>query len=118
MQHPTRTHCAAWNERFIVKLGETLIADVLIQNSGIEHNLVPGERDFYECWVQFTAKDSAGPSHGSVKGAAPTRCGTIEGIKIEVFEWDDPSALLTFASDALLEIPSDCNNLVGLAESS
>lgn len=39
--------------------GETLTADVLITNSGAGHNLVPEQRDFYECWIEFTAADSS-----------------------------------------------------------
>jgi lipoprotein NlpI len=33
---------------------------VVIQNKGIGHTLVPEQRDFYQCWVQFEAKDAAG----------------------------------------------------------
>lgn len=40
--------------------GETITADVLIQNVGAGHNLVPEQRDFYECWVEFSASDSVG----------------------------------------------------------
>jgi tetratricopeptide (TPR) repeat protein len=40
--------------------GETLTADVVIQNKGIAHSLVPEQRDFYESWVDFTFKDPAG----------------------------------------------------------
>ena len=40
--------------------GETLIADVVIQNKGIGHSLIPEQRDFYEAWVDFTVKDNAG----------------------------------------------------------
>jgi tetratricopeptide (TPR) repeat protein len=40
--------------------GETLVADVVIQNKGIGHSLVPEQRDFYEAWVDFTVKDGAG----------------------------------------------------------
>ena len=40
--------------------GETLVADVVIQNKGIGHSFVPEQRDFYEAWVDFTVKDSAG----------------------------------------------------------
>ncbi|MGB6192272.1 MAG: tetratricopeptide repeat protein [Terracidiphilus sp.] len=39
---------------------ETLIADVVIQNKGIGHSLIPEQRDFYEAWVDFTVKDSTG----------------------------------------------------------
>ena len=40
--------------------GETLVADVVIQNKGIGHSFVPEQRDFYEAWVDFSVKDSAG----------------------------------------------------------
>ncbi len=43
-----------------IAAGETLVADVVIQNKGIGHSLVPEQRDFYEAWVDFTVKDSAG----------------------------------------------------------
>lgn len=46
--------------RFAVAPGETLIADVVVQNKGIAHSLVPEQRDFYESWIDFTVKDGAG----------------------------------------------------------
>jgi tetratricopeptide (TPR) repeat protein len=45
---------------FSLAPGATLIADVVIQNKGIGHSLVPEQRDFYEAWVNFTVKDSSG----------------------------------------------------------
>jgi tetratricopeptide (TPR) repeat protein len=45
---------------FSLAAGETLIADVVIQNKGIGHSFVPEQRDFYEAWVDFTVKDGAG----------------------------------------------------------
>jgi tetratricopeptide (TPR) repeat protein len=45
---------------FSLAAGETLVADVVIQNKGIGHSLVPEQRDFYEAWVDFTVKDGAG----------------------------------------------------------
>lgn len=45
---------------FSIAPGETLIADVVIQNKGIAHSLVPEQRDFYEAWVDFSVKDKAG----------------------------------------------------------
>lgn len=45
---------------FSLTAGDTLIADVVIQNKGIAHSLVPEQRDFYEAWVDFSVKDSAG----------------------------------------------------------
>ena len=40
--------------------GETLVADVVIQNKGTGHSYVPEQRDFYESWVQFTVRDGDG----------------------------------------------------------
>lgn len=40
--------------------GETLVADVVIQNKGIGHSFIPEQRDFYEAWVDFVVKDPAG----------------------------------------------------------
>ena len=45
---------------FSIAPGETLVADVVVQNKGIGHTLVPEQRDFYEAWVDFTVKDGAG----------------------------------------------------------
>ncbi len=45
---------------FAVASGETLVADVVIQNKGIGHSFVPEQRDFYESWVDFTVKDATG----------------------------------------------------------
>jgi len=45
---------------FSLAAGETLVADVVIQNKGIAHSLVPELRDFYEAWVDFTVKDASG----------------------------------------------------------
>jgi tetratricopeptide (TPR) repeat protein len=40
--------------------GETLIADVVLQNKGIAHSFIPEQRDFYEAWVDFAVKDGSG----------------------------------------------------------
>ncbi len=45
---------------FSLTPGDTLIANVVIQNKGIAHSFVPEQRDFYESWVDFTVKDAAG----------------------------------------------------------
>jgi tetratricopeptide (TPR) repeat protein len=45
---------------YTIAPGETLVADVVIQNKGIGHTFVPEQRDFYEAWVDFTVKDDAG----------------------------------------------------------
>jgi len=47
-------------QSFEVKPGELITADVVLQNKGIAHALVPEQRDFYESWVDFTVKDKAG----------------------------------------------------------
>ena len=45
---------------FSLTPGDTLIADVVIQNKGIGHSFIPEQRDFYEAWVDFNVKDSSG----------------------------------------------------------
>ena len=45
---------------FSLTPGDTLIADVIIQNKGIGHSFIPEQRDFYEAWVDFSVRDSAG----------------------------------------------------------
>jgi len=40
--------------------GDTLTTSVIIQNKGIAHSHVPEQRDMYESWVEFEAKDAAG----------------------------------------------------------
>jgi tetratricopeptide (TPR) repeat protein len=45
---------------FSLAPGDTLIADVVIQNKGIAHSFVPEQRDFYEAWVDFAVKDASG----------------------------------------------------------
>src|SRR6267154_1475213 len=47
-------------QNFSLLAGETVTVGVVIQNKKIGHNLVPEQRDFYECWVEFTATDSTG----------------------------------------------------------
>jgi Flp pilus assembly protein TadD len=47
-------------QNFSLLPGETVTAEVVIQNKKIGHNLVPEQRDFYECWVEFTATDATG----------------------------------------------------------
>lgn len=47
-------------EAFDIAGGDVLTVSVVIQNKGIGHTLVPEQRDFYECWVEFQAKDAAG----------------------------------------------------------
>ena len=45
---------------FKLAAGETITVSVLVQNKGIGHSLVPEQRDFYESWVEFIAKDANG----------------------------------------------------------
>ncbi len=45
---------------FSLAAGEALTADVVIQNKGAAHSLVPEQRDFYESWVNFQVKDASG----------------------------------------------------------
>ena len=47
-------------EPFDIAAGDVLTVSVVIQNKGIGHTLVPEQRDFYECWVEFQARDAAG----------------------------------------------------------
>jgi tetratricopeptide (TPR) repeat protein len=47
-------------QNFSLLAGETVTAEVVIQNRKIGHSLVPEQRDFYESWVEFTASDSSG----------------------------------------------------------
>ena len=42
---------------FRVAAGDEITVELVIQNRGIGHSLVPEQRDFYESWVEFTAKD-------------------------------------------------------------
>jgi tetratricopeptide (TPR) repeat protein len=43
-----------------VSPGDEITMDLVIQNRGIGHNLVPEQRDFYESWVEFTATSAGG----------------------------------------------------------
>lgn len=48
------------NTRFTVEPGDALTVSVVIQNKNIGHSLVPEQRDFYEAWVEFEARDATG----------------------------------------------------------
>jgi tetratricopeptide (TPR) repeat protein len=48
------------NSKFNLTASETVQAFVVIQNRGVGHSLIPEQRDFYEAWVEFVAKDSDG----------------------------------------------------------
>ncbi|MBI3651261.1 MAG: tetratricopeptide repeat protein [Acidobacteria bacterium] len=43
-----------------LKAGEVVTLNVVIQNKGIGHSLVPEQRDFYESWVELQVNDAAG----------------------------------------------------------
>jgi Flp pilus assembly protein TadD len=45
---------------FEIAPGDALTVSIVIQNKGIAHSLVPEQRDFYESWVEFEAKDASG----------------------------------------------------------
>ena len=47
-------------QQFNLAPGETITVDLVIQNRKIGHSLVPEQRDFYECWVEFVATDANG----------------------------------------------------------
>ena len=45
---------------FSLAAGDTLTADVVIQNKGTAHSHVLEQRDMYESWVNFVVKDTSG----------------------------------------------------------
>jgi len=45
---------------FEIAPGDSLTVSVVLQNKGIAHSFVPEQRDFYESWVEFEAKDATG----------------------------------------------------------
>ncbi|RZU42699.1 tetratricopeptide repeat protein [Edaphobacter modestus] len=47
-------------EPISIAAGDTVTVSVIIQNKGIAHSHVPEQRDMYESWVEFEAKDSSG----------------------------------------------------------
>ncbi len=59
------------NTHFTVEPGDALTVSVVIQNKGIGHSLVPEQRDFYEAWVEFEAKDASGRVLMHSGGLAP-----------------------------------------------
>ena len=48
------------SQPFSIAAGDALTVSVVIQNKGAAHSYVPEQRDFYESWVEFEAKDSSG----------------------------------------------------------
>jgi tetratricopeptide (TPR) repeat protein len=47
-------------EPISIAAGDTLTTSIIIQNKGIAHSHVPEQRDMYESWVEFEAKDATG----------------------------------------------------------
>jgi tetratricopeptide (TPR) repeat protein len=47
-------------QAFQLAAGDKVTLEVVIQNKGIGHSLVPEQRDFYEAWVEFQVSDAAG----------------------------------------------------------
>jgi len=64
------------NASFTVEPGDALTVSVVIQNKGAAHTLVPEQRDFYESWVEFEAKDATGRVLMHSGGLAPD--GTLD----------------------------------------
>jgi len=56
----TRITAPLGSTSFRIAAGEALTACLVIQNKKIGHSLVPEQRDFYESWVEFEAKDASG----------------------------------------------------------
>lgn len=48
------------SSKFSIRLGETVTFSVVVQNKRIGHSLVPEQRDFYEPWLEFEARDASG----------------------------------------------------------
>lgn len=64
------------SQPFEIAPGDILTASVVIQNKGIAHSYVPEQRDFYESWVEFEAKDAAG--HTLMHSGALQPGGTLD----------------------------------------
>jgi tetratricopeptide (TPR) repeat protein len=47
-------------QQFTLAPGDTVTVNLVLQNSGAGHSLVPEQRDFYQSWVEFEAKDASG----------------------------------------------------------
>jgi Tfp pilus assembly protein PilF len=47
-------------EPVTIARGDTVTVSAVIQNKGIAHTHVPEQRDIYESWVEFEAKDATG----------------------------------------------------------
>ncbi|MGI4854888.1 MAG: tetratricopeptide repeat protein [Janthinobacterium lividum] len=57
---------------YAVRAGQKLTVSVVIQNKGAAHSHVPEQRDMYESWVSFTAKDATGKVIGESGAIGPT----------------------------------------------
>jgi len=64
------------DQPFEIAAGDLLTVSVVIQNKGIAHSFVPEQRDFYESWVEFEAKDAAG--HTLMHSGALRPDGTLD----------------------------------------
>jgi tetratricopeptide (TPR) repeat protein len=64
------------NTAFTVEPGDSVTVTVVVQNKGAAHSLVPEQRDFYESWVEFEAKDASGRELMHSGGLAPD--GTLD----------------------------------------
>ncbi|MGE5322405.1 MAG: tetratricopeptide repeat protein [Actinomycetota bacterium] len=47
-------------QSFSLNAGDSVTVDIVIQNDGIGHSLVPEQRDIYESWLAFTVTDASG----------------------------------------------------------
>jgi tetratricopeptide (TPR) repeat protein len=45
---------------FEVNSGDSITVDIVVQNSGVGHSLVPEQRDIYESWLALTVSDATG----------------------------------------------------------
>jgi Flp pilus assembly protein TadD len=63
-------------EPFEISPGDSITVSVVLQNKGIAHSFVPEQRDFYESWVEFEAKDAAG--HTLMHSGALQPDGTLD----------------------------------------
>ena len=78
------------SEPFDVAAGDDLTVSVVIQNKGIGHTLVPEQRDFYECWVEFQAKDAAG--HTLMHSGAVGPDGSLDPTRAQLYQSTDQRA--------------------------
>lgn len=60
------------NVSYELNPGDTVETDVVIQNKGIGHSLIPEQRDIFQAWVEFTVKDAAGHVLGQSGNLEPS----------------------------------------------